>query len=51
MDEVIGTGYEQESISDQANKFKTDIIHIPAFEPNNPILKNYLHEWENAKVI
>ena len=35
----------------KANKFKTDMIRVPAFEPNNPILKNYIHEWDRAGVI
>lgn len=48
---IKGPNYDLILKKYKANKFKTDIIRIPAFEPNNPMLKNYLHEWENAKVI
>ena len=32
----------------KANKFKTEMIRIPAFEPTNPLLPNYIHELDNA---
>lgn len=35
----------------KANKFKTDMIRIPVFEPNNPILPNYIRELDKAGVI
>ncbi len=32
----------------KANKFKTEMIRVPAFEPTNPLLPNYIHELDNA---
>jgi NAD+ synthase len=45
---VKGPNYEKIIAKYKANKFKTEIIQIPAFEPTNPLLHNYIHEWENA---
>ena len=35
----------------KANKFKTEMIRVPAFEPTNPLLPNYIHELDNAGAI
>jgi NAD+ synthase len=45
---VKGPNYEKIIAKYKANKFKTDMIRIPAFEPTNPLLHNYIHEWKNA---
>lgn len=48
---VKGSHYDEIIKKYKANKFKTEIIRIPAFEPTNPILPNYIHELENAGAI
>lgn len=48
---VKGPHYDEIIKKYKANKFKTEIIQIPAFEPTNPILPNYIHELENAGAI
>lgn len=45
---VKGPNYEKIIAKYKANKFKTDMIRIPAFEPTNPLLHNYIHELDNA---
>ena len=46
---VKGSHYDEIINKYKANKFKTDIIQIPAFEPTNPILPNYIHELEKQE--
>ena len=48
---VKGPNYDLIIKKYKANKFKTDIIRIPAFEPTNPLLPNYIHEMDNAGAI
>ena len=48
---IKGPNYDLIIDKYKANKFKTDIIRIPAFEPTNPIIPNYIHELENAGAI
>ena len=48
---VKGPNYDLIIKKYKANKFKTDIIRIPAFEPTNPLLPNHIHEMDNAGVI
>lgn len=48
---VKGPHYDEIIKKYKANKFKTEIIRIPAFEPTNPILPNHIHELENAGAI
>lgn len=48
---IKGPNYDLIIKKYKANKFKTDMIRVPAFEPNNPILKNYIHELDKAGVI
>ena len=48
---VKGPHYDEIIKKYKANKFKTEIIQIPAFEPTNPILPNYIHELENTGAI
>lgn len=48
---VKGPNYDLIIKKYKANKFKTDMIRIPAFEPNNPALPNHIHEMDNAGVI
>ena len=45
---VKGPNYEKIIAKYKANKFKTEMIKIPAFEPTQPILPNYIHELDNA---
>jgi len=45
---VKGPNYDLIIKKYKANKFKTDIIRIPAFEPTNPLLPNHIHEMDNA---
>lgn len=46
---VRGPNYDEIIKKYKANKFKSDIIQIPAFEPTNPILPNYIHELEKQE--
>jgi NAD+ synthase len=46
-----GPNYELIITKYKANKFKTDMIRVPAFEPNDPKYVNYIHELDNAGVI
>lgn len=46
---VKGSHYDEIINKYKANKFKTDIIQIPAFEPTNQILPNYIHELEKQE--
>lgn len=46
---VKGPHYDEIINKYKANKFKTEIIRIPAFEPTNPILPNYIHELEKQE--
>ena len=48
---VKGPHYDEIIKKYKANKFKTEIIQIPAFEPTNPILPNYIHKLENEGAI
>ena len=48
---IKGPNYDMIIKKYKANKFKTDMIRIPAFEPTNPLLPNHIHELENAGVI
>lgn len=48
---VKGPHYDEIIKKYKANKFKTEIIQIPAFEPTNPNLPNYIHELDNAGAI
>lgn len=48
---VKGPHYDEIIKKYKANKFKTEIIQIPAFEPTNPILPNCIHELENTGAI
>lgn len=48
---IKGPNYDLIIKKYKANKFKTDIIRVPAFEPNNPILKNFIHEWDRTGII
>jgi len=48
---VKGPNYDLIIKKYKANKFKTDIIRIPAFEPTNPLLPNHIHEMDNAGAI
>lgn len=48
---VKGPHYDEIIKKYKANKFKTDMIRIPAFEPTNPLLHNYIHELDNAGAI
>ena len=48
---IKGPNYDMIIKKYRANKFKTDMIRIPAFEPTNPLLPNHIHELENAGVI
>ena len=48
---VKGPNYDLIINKYKANKFKTDIIRIPAFEPTNPLLPNHIHEMDNAGAI
>ena len=48
---IKGPNYDMIIKKYKANKFKTDMIRIPAFEPTNPLLHNHIHELENAGVI
>lgn len=45
---VKGPNYEKIIEKYKANKFKTEMIKIPAFEPTQPILPNYIHELDNT---
>lgn len=48
---IKGPNYDMIIKKYKANKFKTDMIRVPAFEPTNPLLPNHIHELENAGVI
>ena len=48
---VKGPHYDEIIKKYKANKFKTEMIQIPAFEPTQPILPNYIHELDNAGAI
>ena len=48
---VKGPNYDLIIKKYKANKFKTEIIQIPAFEPTNPLLPNHIHEMDNAGAI
>lgn len=48
---VKGPHYDEIIKKYKANKFKTEMIQIPAFEPTQPALPNYIHELDNAGAI
>jgi NAD+ synthase len=48
---IKGPNYEKIIARYKASDFKRQIINVPKFTPNNPILKNYITEWENANII
>ena len=48
---VKGPNYDLIISKYKANKFKTEMIQLPAFEPTDPLFTNYIHEWEKAGAI